>query len=67
MHGNFVTGYLDFLKDVPKVSVSDADSFFREVTSVKGTEDIKAADIASKFSDFAMKDLIDRIENIIDI
>ena len=51
MHGNFVAGYQDFLKDVPKVSVSDADSFFKEVTSIKGTEDIKASEVASKFSD----------------
>ena len=68
MLGNFGIGYQEFVKsEIPSISFSDADPFFREVTSVKTKEDIAASQIASRFSDFAMKELIDRIENIIDI
>ena len=49
------------------VNINDASQFFQEVTSVKTSDDIASLRVAAKFTEFTFKELINRIENIINI
>ncbi len=53
---------LSFSKDYNR---EDAQEIFREIISVKISEDIDSIRIASKFSEFAFNELINKIETLI--
>ena len=49
------------------MNVVDLQPLFKEITCVKTEEDAMLTRVAAKFTNFSMKELISRIENIIDI
>ena len=53
---------LSFSKDYNR---EDAQEIFREMISVKISEDIDSIRIASKFSEFSFNELINKIETLI--
>ena len=49
-----------------KVAVKDCSKLFQEVTSIKTAEEIASLRICAKFTEFIFKELIERVETVID-
>lgn len=64
--GPFCADFTKHMNDM-NIEFTDADPIFREITCTKTAEDLASTEVAAKFSDFAMKELVGRIESIIDI
>lgn len=48
------------------MAVKDCSKLFQEVTSVKTAEEIGSLRICAKFTEFIFKELIERVETVID-
>ena len=67
VQGNFSQSFKKHFEEKLKgVPLKDCSRFFQEVMSVKTQDEISALRIAGKFTEFVFKDLIERVEVVID-
>jgi len=67
VQGNFSIAFKKHFEERNKgVQMKDCARFFQEVMSVKTQDEISALRIAGKFTEFIFRELIEKVETVID-